>query len=114
MKKIITYDFATVEIGKHNFKSLILKRLDNGVVLESTGLKLEDGSLIFSGDRLQYHKHEGYLMKDQIIEVMWTADRACYGYLDEWNDFRPFSQHDELQEDILNYCEYIDNIFEEK
>ena len=77
----------------------------------STSLKDKNGNVIYVGDRLQFTHHAGYILQSQILQVIWIEDHAGFGYISELNKdyLHSFSMHDELQEDILNYCEVIGN-----
>lgn len=83
-----------------------------------TGLKLKDGTELYEGDKLKYTKHTGYIMEDSILEICWDKEHACFGYKTDTSMFPdiifPFANHDELQEDVLNHCELIGNIYQNK
>jgi len=51
-----------------------------------------------------------------IAEVQWINDSACFGYkrndVPDWSSPTPFVEHDELQNDFLNYVEVVGNIWD--
>lgn len=81
-----------------------------------TGLKLKDGTELYKGDKLKYTKHSGYIMEDSILEICWDEKYACFGYKTNTSMFHDmifaFVNHDCLQEDVLNHCELIGNIYQ--
>ena len=107
-----------INIG--NFHNVFrIKQFENGNKTISTGLYLKDYEPIWCGDNLKYTYHKGYNMKSQIITVVYDSDSASFGYFDEdsFSDdkyYTPFSRCDEIYEDVLNYCEYVGNVFEDE
>ena len=69
---------------------------------------------IFEGDILKYTKHPGYSMKSCLMTICFDRNRACFGYQSTDSihpDYiHPFSDHDELDYDVLNHCKIIGNI----
>ena len=85
-------------------------------LMQFTGLKLKDGTELYEGDKLKYTKHSGYIMEDSILEICWDDEYACFGYKTNTSMFHDmifaFVNHDCLQEDVLNHCELIGNIYQ--
>jgi len=82
-------------------------------LLEPKGFKDKNGKQFGAGDVLQYTEHKGYWLKTGKMLVCWIEDYGCYGYKFEHSEYSiPFTSHDELQEDIFQYCELIGNIGE--
>jgi len=79
-----------------------------------SGLKDKKGNFIYQGDKLQFTAHKGFTLKSQILEVVWIDELASFGYIPEDNKSLQysFSEHDELQEDLLNYCEIVGHIYQ--
>jgi uncharacterized phage protein (TIGR01671 family) len=87
---------------------------ENTPTMQFIGLKDGAGNDIYEGDVFQYKQHKNYLMGDFKGIVMWNNDLSCFGYqrsgeTKAW--IMPFANHDELQEDVLNHCEVIGNIY---
>ncbi|MFZ4705494.1 MAG: YopX family protein [Bacteroidales bacterium] len=85
-----------------------------GTVTQFTGITDKNGIKLFEGDILQYTAHPGYLMKSCLMTVCFDTQRACFGYQSTEHihpDYiNPFSDHDELESDVLSHCEIIGNI----
>ena len=79
-----------------------------------TMVKDRNGNLIYEGDFIKYSQHKGYMLPNFIAEVQWINDSACFGYkrndVADWSSPTPFAEHDELQNDFLNFVEVVGNI----
>lgn len=87
------------------------------ILMQFTGLYDKNGKEIYEGDILKYTAHNGYGLFPGRLTVRWIAESGCFGYSHSDQSFRhnyisPFTEHDELQYDVLNYCEIIGNIYE--
>ena len=106
---------SNTETGCNTFKKFIPEDR-NFPTMYSTGLKLKDGTELYEGDKLKYTKHSGYIMEDSILEICWDEEYACFGYKTDTSMFPDmifaFADHDCLQEDVLNHCELIGNIYQ--
>ena len=83
--------------------------------LRYTGLKVRGTLDILEGSIFQYTKQPKYLLDDFVGQVVWMAQYACFGYIvkGKINSFpTAFSEHDELETDILNHIRIIGNVFE--
>jgi len=84
-------------------------------VSEWTGLLIGNQKL-FEGDIFQYQEHKGYLLPSFTAHVVWIEESACFGYqrhdVCDLSQATPFSEHDELQTDFLNYCKIVGNFYD--
>ena len=81
-------------------------------VMQFTGLKDKNGKEIYEGDVFQYTVHEGYMLPNFKAVVEYKEKIGAFIYKMENNGWKAFNEHDELQEDVLNYVEVIGNIYE--
>lgn len=83
-------------------------------VAQFTGITDKNRGKIFEGDIVQYTAHPGYHMKSCFMTICLDRNRACFGYQSTNSvhpDYiHPFSDHDELECDVLNHCEIVGNI----
>lgn len=84
--------------------------------MQFTGLLDKNGKEIYEGDIFRFTKHPGYLLETFISKIIFIDEWACFGYV-VGNDLLgtrdvPFSEHDDLQTDILDHLEIIGNIYE--
>ena len=71
------------------------------------------GQDLYEGDIIKYSQHKGYALPDFTAHVVYIKELACFGYFR--HDLKrpiPFTVHDELQTDFLDYCEIIGNTYE--
>ncbi|MEI7524557.1 MAG: YopX family protein [Mariniphaga sp.] len=87
-------------------------------LMQFTGLTDKNGVKIFVGDILHFTQHQKYMMSSCRMEVCFDTEMGCFGYKSKTNvcdDYiMPFCQHDELHDDLLNHCEVIGNIHNNK
>lgn len=80
------------------------------------GFKDKNGNEFYNGSIFKFEKHKKYLLDSFIGQVVWMPEYGCFGYiiLEGWNNAFPtaFSEHDELQNDILEHCNIIGSIQE--
>lgn len=79
---------------------------------QCTGLFVK-GQHLYEGDIIKYSRHNGYALPDFTAHVLWISEKACFGYFR--HDLKraiPFTVHDELQTDFLDYCEIIGNSYD--
>lgn len=75
-----------------------------------TNLRIK-GVMLFQGDIFKYSKHNGYNLLDFTAEVVWYNEYACFGYRKLGSDFiEAFRAYDELEHDVLAWCEIIGNV----
>ena len=75
-----------------------------------TGFKIKDKDL-YEGDILHFTHHKGYNLGSFVAKVIWIQSDGAWGY--ELNGYEyAFNAADEVQHDILDYCEIIGNAFE--
>ena len=88
--------------------------MGNGTVMQYTGLKDKHSEKIFDGDILYYKQHINYLMNTCVMLVCWDENIAGFGYKQRDNReyINPFSEHHELQTDLLDHAEVIGNIYQ--
>lgn len=83
-----------------------------------TGLTDKNGKKIFEGDILQYIEHEKYHMGSKQLNVWYNDESASFGYIVDHGEgnmsLHNFSDHDELQCDVLDHWEIIGNIHDNK
>lgn len=83
--------------------------------VKGTGLKTTNG-LLHEGSIFIFKKHTKHLLDSFIGQVVWMPEYGCFGYIivEGRNNAFPtaFSEHDELQNDILDHCEIIGSIQE--
>jgi len=82
-------------------------------LFEPKGFKDKNGKQFGDGDVLQFTEHPEYLLKTGKMLVCWDEEYGAYGY--KWENDRVkcihvFSEHDELNKDVLNHCELIGDI----
>jgi len=97
-----------------NYESLSPERFE---VTQYIGLKDNKGEEIYDADIFQYTEHEGYLLKSFRARITWSDLNCCFGYfgysevLDK-QSYTAFNEHDELEYDVLPYCEIVGNIYQ--
>lgn len=90
------------------------QRVESKTVGEFTSLKDKHKKDIFEGDILKYTQHKGYLLESCEMTVVFDNENGCFGYIkstDENKLIHPFSEHDDLKNDVLDYVEIIGNIY---
>jgi uncharacterized phage protein (TIGR01671 family) len=70
------------------------------------------GKEIYEGDIFQYTQHGRYNMGSFKAEVCYDNSFTGFGYKNKEGFVIPFSEHDELDYDVLPYLEVIGNIYE--
>ena len=111
--------YGGVSVFKGEFCVFDSNSIDNGCyeveeesICQFTGLKDSKKTPIYENDIVLYTEHPGYLLKTQKLTIVWIDELACFGFIQDLGQIEipvPFSECDELNEDILNYCEVIGN-----
>ena len=90
-------------------------------VTQFTGLRDRLGTKIFEKDIIHYSMHKGYLMESFDAVVVYDDKFAAFGYqkISENGTYKEqpihyFTEHDEIQIDILPYLEVIGHIYNKK
>lgn len=92
--------------------------VDTSTLGQFTGLQDKTNNNIFQGDYFIYKKHPKYSMDSFIGQVVWIEEYACFGYIKLKGSYNfiptPFTEHDELKNDVLNFLEVVGNIIDNK
>jgi uncharacterized phage protein (TIGR01671 family) len=97
-----------------NIDSVDNFEIEPETISQFTGLKDKNGTKIYHNDFLHFKKKNKYIDWDEIVLVIWCDEYAGFAYQLMSNKKRifPFTYHDEIQEDFLNYCDVIGNKFD--
>ena len=110
-QNFIVRDNENIGTGEH----ILVDSYTTGISI-CTMVKDRNGNLIYEGDFIKYSQHKGYMLPNFIAEVQWINDSACFGYkrndVPNWSTPTPFVEHDELQNDFLNFVEVVGNIWD--
>lgn len=84
-----------------------------------TGLIDKKNSWIFNNDLFEYEAHKGYSLPSFLAKVEWDEASASFVYrriqIERGHPLelkRPFAEHDELKEDVLDYTTIAGNVYE--
>ena len=81
-------------------------------IQQFTGLFDKSGKEIYERDIVKYTRHDDYLMDSFVKKVLWNNELATFGLLSDSGFILPFSDHSELDIDVLPHLEVIGNIYE--
>jgi len=80
------------------------------------GFHDKNGKAFYNGAIFKFEKHPKCLLNSFIGQVVWMPQYGCFGYiiLEGLKRSIPtaFTEHDDLQNDILEYCQIIGSIQE--
>lgn len=111
-------DYMSTPFSLQDLQEKTVQFTSDCKIMQYTGLKDKNGKEIYEGDILRFTHHGGYLLDDCLMTVLYHPQYACFGYNNQDPMFPdmiiPFSEHDELDRDVLAHVEVIANIYETK